>query len=141
MKHIICFLSAIFILSSCASPFYMIPIDTLEPAIVTFSPEVNNVLIVDNSPTVAEEDDADDNKSGQSVISLDSARTILLGSLVQFMNEEQYFNKVDLYPYKTNNSKILKDLNPLSKRKVQAICREQKADVLISLDLFVVSAR
>jgi len=141
MKYILYSLITFLILNSCASPIHLTQIDVLEPAIVTFPPEITNVLIVDNSPTLAEGEETEMKKDEQSVISLDSARTILLGSLVQFMNEEQYFNKVDIYQYKTNHTKILKDVNPLSRRKVQSICREMKADALISLDLFVVSAQ
>jgi len=129
-------------LSSCATSINYLSIQVLEPASITFPPEVTNVLIVDNTPVEEKEKDKKkDNNNNQDILTIDSTKTILLNSLRQFMNEEKYFNNVDLYPYKTNSTSVLKDATPLTRRKVQAICRDSKADALVSLDFFVISAQ
>jgi hypothetical protein len=56
------------------------------------------------------------------------------------MSEEKYFNKVELYPYKTYNG-ANNDITLLPARKVQTICHEKDADALLSLDLFAISAQ
>ncbi len=142
MKYVIYYISVALLLSSCTTSIRLTSIETLEPALVTFPPEVTRVVIVNNSPTPQDEEDANHQKNDSpQILSLDSVRTIMLNSLNQFMNEEAYFTQVALYPYKTNNSPILKDVTPLSRRKVQSICSETKADALISLDMFAVTAQ
>ncbi len=146
MKYIYINIIAAILLSSCASTVNFISIDTLEPAVVTFSPEVTNIVIVDNSPLGENADDGEETtnkkgQSGESILSMDSVRTIMLNSLQQFMSEENYFTKVSLYPYRTNSKESFDDVRPLSPRKVQAICNDNKADALIALDLFVMTAR
>lgn len=138
MKYTISFIITILAFSSCVSVNYM-TMDIKQPALVTFPPEVTKVLIVDNSfsDKVNQEED---NTSGQSIISVDSSRSIFLNSLKQFMNEEKYFNNIDLYPRNTYSGTD-EDVKPLSARKVQLLCKENNADALISLDLFAISAQ
>lgn len=143
MKQFLCYITIILFLSSCTSSLNLISIDALEPAVVSFPPEVTKVVLVNNSPTPP--DDEEDAPKPQGIntpiLTLDSARNIFLSSLEQFMKEEKYFTEVELYPHKTNNSLILKDVNPLSRRKVQAICMERNADALVSLDLYAVTVQ
>lgn len=146
MKHISLFIIIILMLSACGTSTNLLTISVRNPAAITFPPEVTNVIIVDNAPPYKEDhshDEDHDNKSKvekTKIMEGDSAKTLLLKSMLQFMNEESYFNKVDLYPYKTNNNTDGK-VNALSKRKVQSICIEKNADALISLDLFTISAQ
>lgn len=146
MKYIYPLVILIIILSSCGTSTNLLTISVRNPASITFPPEVTSIVIVDNSPPYKEDDNHDhdhDNKSKtgeQTILTGDSSRTLLLKSLQQFMSEESYFNKVELYPYKTNNS-AAETVVPLSKRKVQAICIERGADALIALDLFTISAQ
>lgn len=112
-----------------------------KPASLTFPADVTNVIIVDNTPIEPSTDNTDKKNSNEpSIIKLDSAKAVTLKHLNQFMNEEGYFSKVDLYPYRTNGN-TLEDMTPLSTRKIQAICNEKNADALISLDLFTVSGQ
>jgi len=143
MKQILCYIATILVLSSCTSPLNLISIDALEPATVSFPPEVTKVVLVNNSPTPPHEEEDKPNVQGTRtpILTLDSARNIFLSSLEQFMKEEKYFTEVELYPHKTNNTPILKDVNPLSRRKAQAICRERNADALVSLDLFAITVQ
>ncbi|MDR2949973.1 MAG: DUF6340 family protein [Prevotella sp.] len=126
--------------SSCVTTNY-ITIDVREPAVVSFEPEIKNIVIVNNSASQADEEIQanGEKKSDLSVISTDSAKILFTSSLQQFMNEEKYFDKVDIYPYATNSGER-NDVKPLSARNVQTICHERKADALIALDLFLVTA-
>lgn len=137
MRYIILFFCAIFFLSSCNST-RLTTIDVRKPAALTFPSDVANVVIVDNTPI--ETSSSKTSNNDVSIIKLDSAKAITLEHLNQFMNEEKYFNRVELYPYRTNGS-TLDEVTPLSTRKIQAICNEKKANALISLDLFTVSGQ
>ena len=135
MKYVYSIIIAIFIFSSCVTTNF-ITLDIREPATVSFPPEVTNVIIVDNS--MSEKDNNEE--EGIGIMSTDSAKTILLNSLQQFMNEENYFSKVELYPYKIYKGHT-GEIIPLSKRKVESICKEKGANALISLDFFAISAQ
>lgn len=126
--------------SSCVTTNY-IAIDVRQPAAVSFEPEMKNIVIVNNSASQADEEVQanGEKKNDLSVISTDSAKLLFTSSLQQFMSEEKYFDKVDVYPYETNSGKG-DEIKPLSARNVQTICHEKKADALISLDLFMVTA-
>lgn len=127
-------------LASCVTTNYL-TIDVREPATVSFAPEIKNIVIVNNSASQADEEiqTNGEKKNDLSVISTDSARLLFTHSLQQFMTEEKYFDKVDVYPYATNSGKG-SEIKLLSARNIQTICNEKKADALISLDLFLVTA-
>ncbi|NDV96181.1 hypothetical protein D0T84_14855 [Dysgonomonas sp. 521] len=140
VKYISGFLFAL-LFTSCVTT-NVVSIDVREPAIVSFDdPQTKKVIIVNNSASQADEDvQANGEKQAEiSVISTDSAKILLINSLSQYMGEEKYFSGVEIYPHETNRGKA-SDIKPLSARNVQTICREKNADILISLDLFVVSA-
>lgn len=139
MKQVLSSIIFIYILSSCTTT-NIISIDIRQPAFISFPPEVTNVVIVDNSPTLDNEDEAENANNSPSILSMDSARSIFMNSLTKFMNEEKYFNKVELYPYKTYNGSN-NDITLLPARKVQTICHEKDADALLSLNLFAISAQ
>lgn len=148
MKYIFSTIITVLFLASCGASTNLLTISVRNPATITFPPEVTSVVIVDNSPPLKEDDDHghDHNHNNRpragelTILTTDSARTLLLKSLHKFMSEESYFNKLELYPYKTNNN-TAETVAPLSKRKVQAICIERGADALIALDLFTISAQ
>ncbi|MDR1090396.1 MAG: DUF6340 family protein, partial [Prevotella sp.] len=135
MKYIFTLISLI-AFASCATTNYL-TIEIKEAASVTFPNDVKNVLIVDNgaSQKVGEGD-----ASSPAILSNDSAKAIMLNSLKKFMNEEKYFDRVELYSKKTNSSDSLGEIRLLSPSKVRALIRENKADALISLDIYIVSA-
>jgi len=138
------YISALLLLSFFASctTISLVSIDVREPAIASFDdPQDKRVIIVNNSASQAtEEVEANGEKQDDiSVMSTDSAKALLTRSLQQYMNEEKYFANVDVYPHATNSS-TKNEVRPLSARKVQTICREKKADVLVALDIFIVSA-
>lgn len=136
MKYIIILFYSILLLSSCNS-VKLTTIEVKKPASLTFPTNVANIIIVDNTPT--DNSSYTDAKEGEtSIITLDSARSITLTRLQQFMTEEGYFNNVELYPYRTNESST-NIPQALSRRKIQSICYEKNANALISLDLFTAS--
>jgi hypothetical protein len=102
---------------------------------------MKNIVIVNNSASQEDEEikTNGEKKDDLLLLSTDSARTIFTNSLRQFMDEEKYFHKIDVYPYATNKGKG-NEVRPLSARNVQTICYEKNADALISLDLFLVTA-
>jgi len=140
MKYFYHTIIIVFLFSSCATT-NLVTLEIREPALISFPPEVTNVVIVDNSPSMEEKGEYEHNHGKETIMPIDSARIVLLKHLQKFTNEEKYFNNVELYPYRTNRGVTSDDVAPLSKRKVQSICREKKADALISFDLFVTSAQ
>ena len=137
MKYIFALISLI-ALTSCATTNYM-TIEIKEAAAVTFPNNVKNVLIVDNTVLETDAEDSDPD-SKLAIISNDSAKSIMLSSLKQFMNEEKYFDNVDIYPQRVNNYSSIEEAKPLSSSKVRSLCRDNNADAIISLDLHMVSA-
>lgn len=137
MKYIftLIFLAAF---ASCATTNYL-TIEIKEAAAVTFPNDVKNVLIVDNS-AADEETESDKNDSKLAIISNDSAKYIAINSLKKFMNEEKYFDIVDIYPQKINSTGSIEEIKPLAPSKVRSLCQSNKADAIISLDLYMVSA-
>lgn len=135
MKQIIYIVSLIVIFNSCTTT-NIISIDVLNPAALTVSTkaENQNIIIVDNTPPNNEEVDNQENIAS---LSVDSARTTMLYSLVKFMNEESYFNNVDIYPYRTRDDSVAEKTKLLTTSEVMDICRETSTDALISVDEFV----
>lgn len=141
MKHVLAFITVSILLVACGSTSNLISIEVLEPALITPPSDVKNVLIVDNSPSQEKESimiNGEENTESH-FISTDSARNITLYALSQFMDDEKYFNNIDLYPRNTNGG-YDKEIKPLSLSKIQSISREKDADMLIVLDLFTISA-
>lgn len=138
MKYIFTLTFLIALVSSCATTNYM-TIEIKEAASVTFPNNVKNVLIVDN--TVLDKEAENSNTDSKlAIISTDSARSITINSLKQFMNEEKYFDKVEVYAQRINNYGSAGETKPLNPSKIRSLCRINKADAIISFDLHLVSA-
>ncbi|MFT4224609.1 DUF6340 family protein [Dysgonomonas sp.] len=137
MKYIFTLIS-LMALASCATTNYL-TIEIKEAAAVTFPNEVKNVLIVDNTVSDKDAENSKDD-SKLAIISNDSAKAITLNSLKLFMNEEKYFDKVEIYSQRINNYGSVGETRPLNPSKVRSLCQNNKADAVISLDLHLVSA-
>lgn len=126
------------LISSCTTT-NLITIDTLNPAGLTLAHNAGNknVILVDNTIPVEKEEEDANNPKNIAIINVDSAKATMLYSIVQFMNEEAYFNNVDIYPYQTqeNNDPENKS-KPLTPSEVLDICKVNSTDILISLDEF-----
>lgn len=120
----------------------LVSIEVREPALISFeNPQQKNIVIVNNSASQSSEGVEANGEAlkDSSVMPTDTAKAIFTNSLRQYLSEENYFSKVELYPYPTNGG-AANEVRSLSARKVQTICKEQNADVLLSLDLFIASA-
>lgn len=133
MRYIFALMSLI-ALASCATTNYM-TIEIKEAAVVTFPNNVKNVLIVDNTALEEEAENSDTEDPKSAIISNDSAKSIMLSSLKQFMNEEKYFDHVEVI----NGYNSMEEEKPLSSSKVRSLCKDNNADAVISLDLHIVS--
>lgn len=116
----------------------------MKPAAVSFSPDIVNVAIVDNAATQPDSEGhitIDFNRRiEQNSASTDTAKIVFKESLVQFMNEENYFNKVELYPYNMRTDTDYERISLLTKEDIKEICKEMDADAAISLDVFMTSS-
>lgn len=131
------------LLSSCSSTNFM-SIDVMKPAAISFAPDVVNIVVVDNA--AAQPDDQGhitigfDGKIEEKTASSDTAKIVFKESLVQFMNEDNYFNEVKLYPHNTRTDNNYEQALPLSSSDIKEFCTEADADAAISLDMFVTSS-
>lgn len=146
MKHII-ITTVIFLilLSSCARVHY-INIDIRQNAPILFAPGTKKVIIADNSFILSGTDSVFEinNRSFITKNVLDSTRLILINSMARYMNEEQYFDTVEVYPYHPKPIYLYKEVTdqvelPLTVDEVIDICTQTESDALISLDLLKIS--
>lgn len=75
---------------------------------------------------------------------LDSVRITIINSMAKYMNEEQYFDTVEVYPYHPKPLFLYKEVVdqtelPLTKDEVSELCIETESDALISLDFLKIS--
>lgn len=146
MKKITYFLTvacAIF-LGSCASTTFM-SIDVMRPATVSFPPDIVNLAVVDNTgiqPDSMNHITISPTKEVTIVkVSSDSAKTTFKQAFVQFMNEENYFNKIELYPHNMRTDSDYDRVQPLKRTEVKEICEAMDADALVSFDIYITSDR
>lgn len=132
-----------FALFSCTST-NVLTIDVLNPAVISFSPDIVNVAIVDNAAVQPDDEGhimVDFNaKIEPQPASTDTAKSVFKDALAQFMNEENYFNKIDIYPLNIRSDKDWEHALILSKGDISDICQEMDADAVISLDIFMTSS-
>lgn len=141
MKYLYAIIISLIILSSCISTKY-VNINVYDPALITFDSTIVNVIIVDNVPDSKNQlDSIVNNNWGTEFITLsaDSAKWALTKSLAQFMDEEQYFNRVARYRYVTGRDSTFDKNLPLTKTDIADICEKTESDALISLDQIIIS--
>ncbi len=139
---IIFIVSTICLFTACSSIKYL-PIETYNPASVTFPDNVTRVLIVNNalpqSPETGYKETLFGKPQENPQAETDSALYDACRMLGKSIVEADYFNDVLLYDYPTRtDDQFLVDLK-LSPEKVEELCRETETDAIISLDrlLFV----
>lgn len=132
----VAFCSLVFV-TSCSSTKYL-SIDVRQPAKLTFAKDIVNVGIVDNAGVVLSDEDVEEaltaSTDEQMSAIISQSRKAFLGSLVQFMNEEKFFNQVSLYSTATRTDKRFDALVPLSKSDISDIAKEMHVDAIITLD-------
>lgn len=118
----------ILLMNSCIS-INTISVDIKEPAQISFSPEIVNIAIVDNS--VLPKLPADESMKGN-IINVDSAQMNLTKYLAKYIEGEKYFGQVIYYPNnRYGNTNIS---NTISENEVKNICTQTQTDALISID-------
>lgn len=131
MKYIVAgTLCSLFLMASCVSTNF-ITVDFKEPAQITFSPDIVNVVVADNSQIV--EVSENENKDLADIIyTTDSAQMNLSKYMVKDMDEGKYFGQVIHYP----NNRTDKDstFTSLPPDAISYICSVSNADALIAID-------
>ncbi|MBP7151581.1 DUF6340 family protein [Porphyromonadaceae sp. NP-X] len=117
-------------LSSCSNMLYT-TLDVLRPAKVAFLPNVNRLLIANNTPTIILENE---HNKAQKTVSLptDSLPIYCLSVLAQELGNNSFFSSVLLEPnsiFPKNNFS-----EKLSAEMVKKLCENYKCDVILTLD-------
>lgn len=124
---------SILLMASCVSTNFM-TIDIREPAYVTLPPEIVNVVVVDNSYIPGKDKIEALFKKGdnETMVYIDSMQKQFSTLLVQYMNEEDFFNQVIYYPNFRHGADSL--FAPMPTKRIGDICEETGSDALISID-------
>lgn len=133
IRYIILSVFSITLMASCVSTNFM-TIDIREPAYVTLPPEIVNVTVVDNS-YIAEKDKIEalfKKEDDETIVYIDSTQNQFSTLLVQYMNEEGFFNQVVFYPNFRHGADSL--FTPMPAERIENICKETGSDALISID-------
>lgn len=135
-------LTLVLILSSCSGIKYL-TVETREPAQVTLPNDVLRIAVVNN--VVQQPDDIGHYlvNIGSSVekkveASADSVSIFFTEALAQFLNEEDYFNRVTYYKEPIRNDQNFFQEELLDPEKMNEIRKETGADAIISLDRLIV---
>lgn len=148
MKRIL-YISIVIILvsmSSCVSTKFL-TIDVYEPATYNLDSTVVNVVIVNNTPvyknSAIDSLIANNNDKYITHFELDSIKNLYANSLAVYMDDEKYFNKVNLANYQNivEREDINIDMYPLKRSLVRDICQDNAADALISIDHFYMTGK
>ena len=118
------------LLSSCSNMLYT-SLDVLRPAKVAFLPNVNRLLIVNNTPVMALENDPTKTKKNVT-LPADSLPIYCLSVLAQELGNNSFFSSVLLEPnsiYPKNNYS-----EKLSTEMVKKLCENYNCDVILTLD-------
>gem|GEM_PF-344576 len=124
---------------SCSTPRMFTTLDILQPAEVTFLPQVQNVLIVNNAPTQPYDwGHYDFNNYGSQPVGtflrFDSAAIFCAASLRENLEAKEFFNSVSMSQTNANMSGKFDIITPLSNETVLFLCNLYKTDAVISLD-------
>lgn len=129
--------SLLFILSSCTKLFYT-SIDVLKPAKVTFDPQKNNLLLVNNTIEQPEnyghKNEYLNNKTKNLECRTDSLPLFCLSVINDALNNKGFFNDVNLEINSVNNSSDFFNVQVLSTEDVNKLSTKYKANVILSLD-------
>jgi tetratricopeptide (TPR) repeat protein len=117
-------------LSSCSNMLYT-TLDVLRPAKVAFLPNVNRLLIANNTPTIILENE---HNKAQKTVSLptDSLPIYCLSVLAQELGNNSFFSSVLLEPnsiFPKNNFS-----EKFSSEMVKKLCENYNCDVILTLD-------
>lgn len=149
MKRIL-YISIVVILiigmSSCVTTRFL-NIDVYEPATYNLDSTVVNVVIVNNTPVYQNSIrdsliNSIDNKNF-TYFELDSIKHLYANYLAVYMDDEKYFNKVNLANYQNivEREDINIDMYPLKRGLIKDICKDNESDALISIDHYYMTGK
>lgn len=125
------------LLSSCSELLYT-SLDVLRPAKVTFAPNANNLLIVNNTvvqpANLGHRTELLNQKTKNIIIETDSMSLFCLGALTEDLENNGFFSTVKLAPKSVNPSGNFSIINPLDTSTTNQLCKLYNADVILSLD-------
>lgn len=128
--------------SSCKTAMLYTTLDVLRPAQVEFAPDVENLLIVNNSaiqPVDSGHTVRLFNGKPQSIsVSTDSVALFCLSVLADEIESTDFFSMVDLHLESLRKNQDFKSLVPLQRETVKNLCEMYDADAVLSLDHVVV---
>lgn len=132
-------------MSNCSGIKYL-TIETLEPAQVNFPIGVQSIAIVNNVVQQPDEVGHDSISIGKTQpqrikVSSDSVAVYYTEALAQFLNEEEFFEKVVFYnkPLRTDNDFFVE--KPIDPETMQKIRKETGTDAIISLDKLLIKTK
>ncbi len=135
-------LSLLFLFSCAGNKMsvHYIEMSTFEPAKVTFTPDIVNVVVVNNMPDAIVEPFFFEKKLAADfqVEEQDTVFVNMSRYFTSMMNDKKYFNLVDIYPDRTRKGDYDKNVRLLTDEQVVDICEATDADLLISIDKFIV---
>lgn len=127
--------------SSCKTAMLYTTLDVLRPAKLEFAPDVENLLIVNNSkaqPAGVGHSSRLFNGQVQNVeISSDSVSLFCLSVLKEEIEMTDFFASVDLLLHSINNDQNFASISPLQRVTVEELCKTYDADAVLSLDHIV----
>lgn len=132
-------------LSSCAGIKYL-TVETREPAQVNLPSNVRSIAIVNNVVKQPEEVGHQIIPLGRTQlertkVSSDSAVIFYTEALAQFLEEEDYFQRIIYYSKPLRNDKDFFQENPLDPETMNRIRRETGADAILSLDKLIIETK
>lgn len=137
---------AFLFLFSCAGnkmSVHYVEMSTFEPAKITFAPDVVNVAVVNNMPDAVVEPFFFEATpiAGAQTKEQDTVFVNMSRYFAHMMNDKGYFNSVKMYSGRTRKGDYDKNVRLLTDDQVIEICEATEADVLISIDKFVVDEK
>ncbi|NDV46207.1 hypothetical protein D0T49_04020 [Paludibacter sp. 221] len=142
-KIILFLVCSIVAFSSCQTAMLYTTLDILHPAKVTFSPDAERILIMNNS--VVQPADVGHTirsfySSPQNVrVATDSVSLFCLSVLADEMKDTGFFSSVDLILTSLNSDRDFNSITPLQPFTVKRLCDEYDVDAVLALDRIVVN--
>ncbi len=130
-------------LTSCKTATFYTTLDILRPAQVYFDPDVQRLLIINNSAIQPAEQghtlSLPDMQPQKVSVSADSVSFYVLGALAEEMEATAFFESVELLPVPPDTSRQFGKIVPLQYASILQLCDTYEADAVLSLDHVQVS--
>ena len=127
--------------SACQTAMLFTTLDVLRPAQVEFAPEVENLLIVNNSKIQPENfghiTRFFTGQAQEVSVPTDSVSLFSLSVLTEEIDNINFFAQTDLILHSVNTNTDFNMINPLPRTTVVSLSRAHNADAILSLDHIV----